>query len=284
MFTVLEAIQLSTDYLAKKGVESPRTNAELLLADILSCKRLDLYMRFDQPVSEVEKNQYREFIARRGKREPLQYILGNVEFYGLNFIVNKDVLIPRQETEILIDQVLNSINGQTNLNLLDIGTGSGNIPISILKNCDSIFAKSIDISQEALNTSKKNIELHNLSERLTTENIDLFDDSRINELGLFDIIVSNPPYVAKSEYETIQPEILEFEPAQAVTDYDDGYKFYRRIAEVGNKLLNENGKVFLEVGIHQAEMVKELFSNDYNNVNVVKDYLDIDRVIIAEKK
>lgn len=284
MLTVLEAIKLSTEYLEKKGVESSRTNAELLLAEILGCKRLDLYMRFDQPLTEDEKIRYREFIARRGKREPLQYIIGKVEFYGLDFFVSRDVLIPRQETEILVEHVIESINGASVLKLLDIGTGSGNIPISIAKNAENVFAKSIDISDIALKMAKRNIDLHGMNDRVELHNIDIFDKPKVDMLGTFDIIVSNPPYVAKDEYDSIQPEILEHEPAVAVTDNGDGYRFYERLSEICGSLLNPDGKVFMEVGIHQSDKVKEMFARDYKNVNAVKDYLDIDRVVIAEKK
>ncbi len=284
MLTVLEAIQLSTDYLAKKGVESPRTNAELMLAEILSCKRIDLYMSFDRPISEEEKVKYREFISRRGKREPLQYILGKVEFYGLDFYVNNDVLIPRQETEILVEKVIESINGAKQTKILDVGTGTGNIPVCIAGNSESVLIKSFDVSEEALTVAKSNIEFHGLSNRIAIEKIDLFDDSKLNTIGTYDIIVSNPPYVSQSEYNSIQPEILSYEPAVAVTDYADGYKFYKRLADVGTKLLNHEGKLFLEVGIGQSEAVNELLMQDYKNTTVVKDYLGIDRVVIAEKK
>ncbi|HEY6436691.1 MAG TPA: HemK/PrmC family methyltransferase, partial [Ignavibacteriaceae bacterium] len=131
MITVIESIKLSTDFLAGKGIESPRTNAELLLADIINCKRLDLYLLFDRPLSEVELQHYREYIKRRSSFEPLQYILGKVEFYGLELNVNKSVLIPRPETEILIENIINQFSNEKNLKILDIGCGSGNISIAL---------------------------------------------------------------------------------------------------------------------------------------------------------
>ena len=133
MLTVLEAINLSTEYLTKKDIESPKLNAELLLAHILNCKRLDLYLSYDRPLDENETNKYRDFIKRRGKCEPLQYIIGSVEFYGLEFKVNPSVLIPRQETEILIETILETVSKENDLRILDIGTGSGIIAICLAK-------------------------------------------------------------------------------------------------------------------------------------------------------
>ena len=134
MITVLEVIKLSTEYLQKKGVEAPRANAEILLAEILKCKRLELYLSFDKPLAENEVQIYREAIRKRGLRIPLQYIVGNVEFYGLKLIVNESVLIPRPETELLVEKIINESDKSASLKILDIGVGSGNISLSILKN------------------------------------------------------------------------------------------------------------------------------------------------------
>ena len=285
MLKVLESIQLSTEYLEKKGIESPRLNAELLLADILGCTRLNLYLMFDRPLSEDQKNQYREMIARRGKYEPLQYILGYVEFYGLKFNVNSSVLIPRQETEILIETIIEQYKDTNNLRILDIGTGSGNIPVCLAKNIPGAKITSIDILDDALTVAKQNADLNEVAEQIEFLKGDVLNDECCSQLGKYDVIVSNPPYVSDDQYKEIQKEILEYEPKVAVTDYGDGYKFYRKISELTPQLLDGKGKVFLEMGIGQSEKVKEILAEGgFQNLNIVKDYLDIDRVIYGDIK
>ena len=198
MLTVLESIKLSTEYLQKKGIESPRINAELLLANILNCKRLDLYLKFDQPLKEGEINLYREFISRRGKFEPLQYITGTVEFFGLEFKVNKSVLIPRPETEILVETIIDSAEKKENIDILDIGTGSGNIAIAVAKNLPNSKICAIDNNSEALQIAKDNAKLNSVEDR-----IEFMNDSILNGIirsaKKYDIIVSNPPYVSIQE-------------------------------------------------------------------------------------
>ena len=283
MLTVLEALNLSTEYLEKKNIESARMNAELLLADILSCKRLDLYLSFDKPIDDEEKTKYREFISRRSKYEPLQYIIGNVEFYGREFIVDDRVLIPRQETEILIETVLEYLEKDKNYAILDIGTGSGIIPITIAKERNLVNFTAIDVSLDALEVAEEN------SEKLgTTNNIkfmcyDVLGDS-IKKIGKFDVIISNPPYVSEEDYKSLQNEIIHFEPKNAVSDEDDGFKFYKRISAISENLLKENGKIFFEVGEGQSNIVQNiLIENGFSKVQSVKDYLGIERVIIGEK-
>ncbi|MFA8341550.1 MAG: peptide chain release factor N(5)-glutamine methyltransferase [Rhodothermaceae bacterium] len=285
MLTVLESINLSAEYLEKKGIESARTNAEMLLADILECKRLDLYLKFDRPLNEKEKDQYREYIARRGKFEPLQYILGHVEFYGEDFDVDENVLIPRQETEILVETIIEKYSDQQNLKIMDIGTGSGIIPILLSKHLNVEKITAIDISEKAITTATKNIAKHNLSDKIELKHLNIFE---INNNGLdekYDIIVSNPPYVSETEFKTLQKEITGFEPDLAVTDFGDGYKFYKFIAENSQNYLNQNGSLFFELGKDQDEKVKGFMqSSGFDNICLTKDYLDINRVISGEKR
>lgn len=284
MLTVLESIKLSTEYLEKKGIESPRVNAELLLAGILNCKRLDLYLRFDQPLKENEKNIYRDFISRRGKFEPLQYILGKTEFYGVEFLVNKNVLIPRQETEILVENICNYNFSKSDLRILDIGTGSGILAVLLAKHFQESEITAIDISQDAINVAKENALLSGVEKRITFVKTDILNNSEISYLKGFDLIVSNPPYVSLEEYNTLQKEILLYEPAGAVTDNHNGLTFYKKIVETGEKMLNENGLLFFELGQGQAEDVKTMMETEgYKNINTFKDYLNIDRVICGER-
>jgi len=279
MYLILELIEKSTDFLKSKGVESPRLNAELLLAEILKCNRMELYLKYDKPLKENEISKYRNFISRRGKREPLQYIVGKVEFYGLNFLVNPDVLIPRQETEILIDTIISNVNKKEQVNILDVGTGSGNIAITLSRNLPNAHIFSIDKSKEALEAAKKNAEINNLSNKIIFDYADIINYKTENN-EKFDIIVSNPPYISLYDYSNLEKELLEFEPKYALTDNADGFSFYKIIVNRSEKLLKKNGKIFFEVGKDQSENVEKIMKeNSFTNIKIEKDYSEIDRVL-----
>ncbi len=282
MLTVLESINLSSEYLKNKGIESPRINAELLLAKILNCKRLDLYLSFDRPLSEDEIILYREFIKRRSNFEPLQYIVGSVEFYGLEFKVNSSVLIPRQETEILVETVINEYKDQIGLRILDVGTGSGIIAICLAKYLKESKITAIDLSDNALVAAKENAAINSVGEQINFLNLDFVNDAAFNETD-FDIIVSNPPYISSEEFPKLQPELRLYEPRQALTDESNGLSFYKIITRKGKSLLKKNGKIFFEVGQNQSLAVKEiLVKENYTDIHIQKDYLNIDRVIYGE--
>ena len=284
MITVLESIKLSTEYLAGKGIESSRTNAELLLADIMGCKRLDLYLLFDRPLSEVELQRYREYIKRRVSFEPLQYILGKVEFYGLELKVNQSVLIPRPETELLVENIINQYSKEKNVMILDVGCGSGNISIAIATNLKTANIISTDISHEALQVAKENADRHNVLNRIKFINHDILEND-FNTFPMFNLIVSNPPYVSKESFSSLQREIKDFEPRNAITDESDGYNFYRTITEKASTKLNENGKLFFEIAYGQSDEVKKIIGrNNFDNISVIKDYQNIDRIIYGEFK
>jgi release factor glutamine methyltransferase len=284
MITVLESINLSAQYLNQKGIESPRTNAELLLANILDCKRLDLYISFERPLNDDELKKYREHIKRRSNFEPLQYIIGKVEFYGLELIVNPSVLIPRPETELLVEKILIQFSKEEKLIILDIGCGSGNIAIALAVNLPQSKIVSTDISEEAMQVAKENSERHNVSGRIKFVKHNILKND-LNNFPMFDIIVSNPPYVSKESYSSLQKEIKNFEPEVAVTDKSDGYTFYREISTKASAKLKENGKLFFEVAQGQSEEVKNIMAkNNFNNIEVIKDYQNIKRIIYGEMK
>ena len=281
MLTVLEAINLSTEFLGKRNIESPRINAELLLAHTLSCKRLDLYLSYDRPLNEDEVNIYREFIRRRSKYEPLQYIIGKVEFFGLEFIVNPSVLIPRQETEILVETIINSFKKEDNLKILDIGVGSGNISVSVAKHLHNSKITATDISEQALATAKNNAEMNSVSEKINFINHNILKDDLNEE---FDIIVSNPPYISEKEFPELKDELKVYEPKSALTDFSDGLNYFKVISSKAKGLLKNNGKIFFEVGQGQSEDVEKILrENNFKEILIVKDYLKIDRVISGEK-
>lgn len=278
MLTVLESIKLSTEYLEKKGVESPRINAEILLAHILNCKRLELYLAFDRPLGEAEVSLYRSFLKRRGEYEPLQYIIGSVEFYGLPFNVNSSVLIPRQETEILVEEVINEYRNKADLSILDIGTGSGNIAIALAINLPGTRVTGIDISEDALELARKNSALNSTIDSVKFFHNDILkDDDAGNE---FDVIVSNPPYVSEKDFEKLRPELKIYEPRRALTDDADGLIYYRKILSKADRLLKSGGRLFFEIGQGQSASVKDIFEEyNFTAIRIKNDYLNIERVI-----
>jgi len=282
MITVLEAIKLSTEYLDKKGVELPRANAEILLAEILKCKRLELYLSFEKPLNEKELNQYREFIRQRGSRIPLQYITGHVEFFGMEFIVNHNVLIPRPETELLVEKIILENNKSTEFRILDIGIGSGNISVVLAKHLPNARVTGIDISESAINTAKQNAGLNLITDNLEIIRFDIFNDD-LSQLNKYDIIVSNPPYISQEDYKELEPELKFHEPRIALTDGNNGFTFYKKIINSAAQLLYPGGKIYFEVGKDQhAKIFKILLENNFRNVHFLKDYSGIERIIYGE--
>lgn len=282
MLTVLEAIQLSTTYLEKKGVESARTNAELLLADILNCKRLELYLSFDKPLKENELDIYREFIKKRGQRIPLQYILGYVDFYGYKFCVDQNVLIPRPETELLVEKIIEDNSANDKLRILDIGCGSGNISLVIANKIMQSDVIGIDVSAEAISNAEKNKSAIKENDNITFLQIDILNDS-VEHLGKFDIIVSNPPYISLNDFNELEPELKNFEPRISLTDENDGLSFYRRIISLAKEILNTAGRIYFEVGKDQYKPISEMMlKTGFSNMKVIKDYSGIERIVFGE--
>ncbi len=284
MITVLEAINLSTEYLLKKGVESPRLNAELLLAHILNCKRLNLYLMFDRPLNEKEVNNYREYLNRRGKREPLQYITGSTEFFNVTLKTDSRALIPRPETELLVETIIDLYKDKTGVHFIDIGVGSGCITISLLKNLGEAKATAIDISEEALKLTEENLRLNNIDNQINLLKFDALEDD-YSKLGRFDFIVSNPPYVSLNEFSNLKPELKNYEPRIALTDNEDGLKFYKAIIRNSHHLLNQCGKLFFEITPSIVKEVEEIMNaNNFINLNFKKDFNNHLRIIYGEKK
>jgi release factor glutamine methyltransferase len=283
MRTVLELLTLSADYLESKGVPSARLNAETLLAATLDCKRLELYLRYDQPLKESEVDRYREYIARRGKYEPTPYILGTMEFYGVEVAIDRSSLIPRQETEILVEAILDSRKNGGEFRAAEIGVGSGAVSLALATNLPEARIVGYEKSEAALALAKRNAERLELADRVEFRKADALADGFL-EGERFDLVFSNPPYVSEQEYKTLQPEILKFEPPEAVTDFADGFSFYRRIVAVAKDALVEGGAIFFEVGDGKADEVARLTSEaGYRDVEKIKDYIDVERVVKGEK-
>lgn len=282
MLTVLEAIQLSTAYLEKKGVESARTNAELLLAEILKCKRLELYLSFDKPLKEDELSVYREFIRKRGLRIPLQYILGFVDFYGYKFSVDENVLIPRPETELLVEKIIEVYSEKSSVKILDIGSGSGNISIVLGNKISQSIVIGVDISEEAIRIAEKNKKTLMEKDNLSFMKADVFNND-IKSLGKFDIIVSNPPYISLNDFNDLEPELKNYEPRISLTDESDGLSFYKKIISISKDILNINGRIYFEVGKDQYNFICELMlANGFSNISITKDYAGIQRIVSGD--
>ena len=281
MITVLELIKLSTEYLEKKEVESPRANAEILLADILNCKRIDLYLTFDKPLAENELQLYRESIRKRAARIPLQYIIGNVDFYGLKLNVNNSVLIPRPETELLVEKIITDFKDINDLKILDIGSGSGNISLSLGKNLNNSIIVGIDVSEKAIQVANQNKVISDV-QNVEFKLFDVMkDDPSI--LGKFNVVVSNPPYISEVDYHSLEPELKVYEPKVALTDNYDGLSFYKKIISLSKMLLYNPGYLYFELGKDQHKDVNQLMIDEkFSNIKVIKDYAGIERIICGE--
>lgn len=277
--TVLESIKLATNFLQKYKIEKPRLNAELLLADILRCKRLELYIYFDKPLTDEEINNYREFIIRRSKNEPIQYITGKAYFYGMEFFVDKNVLIPRPETELLVEEIL--INTSNKIyKILDIGTGSGNIAIVLGSKLMNSIIHSIDVSQGALKVAEKNIAKHKIT-NVKLFNIDIFHDN-IHESD-YDIIVSNPPYLSEKNKDSIPMEVKNYEPEIALF-VEHETKFYEKIVDLSNHILKIGGSLYFEIDPNISEQIYNLMEkNNFIDIVIKKDYSNMDRIIYGVK-
>jgi release factor glutamine methyltransferase len=303
--TVLEAIQKSADFLAKKGVESPRLQIELLLAHLLKLPRMKLYLNFEHVLSPAETDALRELVKRRGQREPLQHIIGSASFCGHEIAVNRHALVPRPETELLAElgwQFLSTINHQPST-CLDFGTGTGCIAIALAAKCPNAKIVATDISANALALAKENAARNQVVERIEFLQGDGFaaltkrwgerprEPKNNTQAGSpvvlphqFDLITSNPPYIPSAEIATLQPEVRDFDPRAALDGGADGLDFYRKLAAEAKSFLKPVGKIMLEFGNGQVEAVKNIFENEKWIVEAVKeDYSQRARILIARK-
>jgi release factor glutamine methyltransferase len=278
--TILEVIQRSTEFLTKKNVESPRLQVELLIAHVLKMKRMQIYLNFERVLKEDELKTLREMVQRRGNREPLQYIIGNVSFCGWELTVTPAVLIPRPETEILAEkawQYLSTLNQQLST-ALDFGTGSGCLATAMALKNPNVQVHALDASGEALNIAQQNATRNNA-------NIQFHKGNGFQALGApmeFDLIVSNPPYIPSAEIETLDPEVKNHEPRGALDGGADGLDFYRMLAEQSKKWLMPAGKILLEFGDGQADAIKKIFESQHFVVESIEcDYSQRPRILSA---
>jgi release factor glutamine methyltransferase len=279
--TILELIQKTTPYFEKAGIPTPRLDVELLLAHVLNLKRMELYIQFERNLTESELDKLRPFVKRRASREPLQHILGTVEFGNLTLAVNSKALIPRHETEILVQKAIQLLNKDFTGKILDIGTGTGAIILSVLNAFPGSFGIAVDLSPEALSLARSNASNTKLSERVEFRQGSLFEVIREDEV--FDLIVSNPPYIPTKDIEVLQKEVL-FDPILALDGGSDGLDLIRTIIINASKHLKEDGHLLLEIGINQDDAVRNLLEqNKFKNIEFIKDLNHINRVVKSQK-
>ena len=270
---IIDLINWGTDHFTTKGIDNSRREMEWFLCDVLKCERIDLYVRFEELMNEDGLEKLRSMVKRRITGEPFQHIIGKAPFYGRDFKVNQDVLVPRPETEIIIERL--KVNGKVN-SLLDIGTGSGCIAITaVLENlAENVFAT--DISEGAIDVSSENIKLHQV------ENIQIArHDFTIQKYkSKFDVVVSNPPYIGIDELDTLQAEVRDYDPESALTDSKDGLTFHHRFADQFENLLNPCGYLLIEFGGNpQKEAVEALFQSAGFKTEFFKDLQNNWRVV-----
>ncbi len=284
IWKLIDVLKEAALFLGRSGVENPRLNAERLLASVLRSDRVGLYLQFDKPLSAAERESFKALLRRRAGHEPLQYILGETEFMSLPFFVKRDVLIPRPETEILVEKVLESCKGRGPVRILDIGTGSGCIAVSLAKMLPGSPVDAVDAAPSALGLAESNAERNGVADRVRFFGADVRGEEFIRAVRPpYDIVVSNPPYVSLAEWPGLPKDVREFEPRTALCDEGDGLSFYRVIAHKAKALLSPGGKLFLEIGFGQKDSVFEILrSAGFTNIEAYPDLNGIDRVVKAE--
>ena len=285
---IKNALRWGVDYLKDNGVDSPKLDAEILLMYSLNIDRIKLHLIADKILNAKERELYKECIERRSKRDPVAYITGHKEFMSLDFKLTKAVLVPRPETEILVEETLRECaqrkDKKSFIRILELGTGSGIIAVSLAKAIKQITLVATDISLEIIKVAVENAHLHKVNDKITFFLGRYLQGIKQKE-NQFDFVVSNPPYLSKSDWERAQPEIREHEPPDSLLGGEDGMDFYRTIIPDTSNLLSEDGCLMLEVGIGQAEIISDMIKKtaSYSRVELIKDLSGIKRVVKAQK-
>jgi release factor glutamine methyltransferase len=287
-WTILKLLEWTATYFKEKNVAEPRSSAEVLLAHVLSQDRLFLYLNYDRPMEPQELSIFRNYIKRRVTGEPNQYITGVQEFWSLSFRVNPEVLIPRPETEVLVEAVLDFAqkkeHAATGLSIVDIGTGSGAVAVALANELPNARVVAVDSSMQALQLARENARSHQVEQQLNFVCGDILGGiSRAVET--FDVVVSNPPYVSQTDFQQLPREIRDHEPYRALAGGPEGLQVIGRIIAQAPAVLRQKGCLFLEIGAGQADNVGDLVSkaNSYGSFRILKDYSEMDRVLVAEK-
>ena len=288
-WTVRRLLEWTPGFFQKKGVDQPRLSAELLLGHVLSLPRIKLYTDYDRVLDETKLSAYRELVRRAGEHEPIAYLTGRAHFFSLEFDVSRDVLIPRPDTETLVENVLQTVRHQSGMEsprVLDLCTGSGCVAAAIAKNLKTATVIAIDISPPAVEIAKNNIEKLGLTDRVTVEQGDLFEPiKRMVDARPFDMIVANPPYIATDQLAELDKSVRDFEPLTALDGGEDGLSIHRRILQTAPDHLTAAGRVFLEIAFDQGAAAKELAGSfpAFEDIRILKDFSGRDRVLSLKR-
>ena len=279
-WTILSILEWTTGYFRTHAIDSPRLDAEVLLAHSLGLRRIDLYLRYDQPLGADELAAFKALVRRRASREPVAYIIGRREFWGLDLLVGPAVLTPRPETERLVETALAYLEVCETPRVLDLGTGSGCIALALANDCSRARVIATDVSHPALAVARDNIARHDMTERIQLaagKDLEMFSPQRAR----FDLIVSNPPYVPTADIEALDPEVRDYEPRGALDGGGDGLAVYRRIVPAATTFLRPGGRLILEIGWDQRQAVTQLARQTgiYRDIRCVADYGGRHRVV-----
>lgn len=272
-----EFVKSSIEFLRDKGIEEPEIAAILLISHVLKIDRMKLYLSYNRDLSAEELNIINELLTRRVRHEPIQYIMGETEFMWFKFLVNPSVFIPRPETETVVETLIELAKLSKSPVIFDIGTGSGVIAISVLRFIKDAFVYASDIGP--LDVAQKNAGRLGVKDRIKFFRGDLFEPFRGNQRA--DFIVSNPPYVKTRDIEFLQPEIREFEPHKSLDGGEDGMKFIKPLIEESKNYLREGGTLILEIGDDNNQKIKDIATNFFQEVRIIKDLANKDRVLVA---
>jgi release factor glutamine methyltransferase len=286
-WTIQKLLNWTTDHFTEKGIDPPRLSAELLLSHVLQMKRIELYTQFDKPVPKEHLDQLHNLVERAGRHEPIRYLIGKTEFYSLEFEVGPDCMIPRPETELLVERAIEFLRRRPGRQLIcDLCTGCGCITIAIAKNFPNADIIATDICDAALGIAAKNVEKHNLHDQVKLLCGDLFDPL-IPQLDVakFDLVVCNPPYVSAAEFESLEPNVKAYGPRIALYAGEDGLDVYRRIIDKIDPFLKSDAALMLEIGYAQGHPVRELLQQTecFNKITIEKDFHNNDRIVTATR-
>ncbi|MDO5309205.1 MAG: peptide chain release factor N(5)-glutamine methyltransferase [Planctomycetia bacterium] len=307
VWTFRKLVTWTTDFLAQKGADSPRLDAEILMAHAANCSRVDVYMQFDQTPTDEVRATFRDFVRRRSLGEPVAYLVGKKEFYSLEFLVDPRVLIPRPETEQLVLETVEFIKKQENLfgkktsdadqtadaarapwRICDVGVGSGCISVALAHNLRNVQIVGVDLSDDALALAEQNVAKHNLQQKIELRHSDLLQNLPVPkcEEEMFDVIVSNPPYVSQVEYDALEPTVRNFEPQMALLAGTTGAELAQRLVVQVADYLKTGGKLFLEL----SRATAPLLANDLNaapiwrDVQILDDLAHVPRYVVATRQ
>ena len=289
-WTIKSLLNITCSYLKEKGIESPRLSAEILLAHQLKTDRMRLYLDMDKPLQAREVAGYRELIKRRIRHEPIAYITGSKEFWSMDFIVGPEVLIPRPESELLIETALSLYNGnrlpkRNPMNIMELGTGSGALSVCMAREIQEAILWAGDISEGALEVARENARRHGVEGRIQFFLGNLFQPLEGRE-GFFDLILSNPPYIGRDEFESLPPEVRDYEPKMALDGHEEGLFFITKILTQGHHFIAPGGWILMEMAPGQTEKALDLIEGieAYAQSQRIQDYNQQYRVVMAQKR